>query len=238
MQIYPAIDIRGGKAVRLTQGDYEKEEIFSDSPAETAKKFASLGAKCLHVVDLDGAREGVPCNFEIVGTIVKESGLFVEIGGGVRTLERIEEYLSYGAGRVILGSAAAENFALVKDAVKHFADKVAVGADVKNGKIVVHGWRTVTDLDALDFVKRLKSIGVSTVIYTDISRDGMLSGIDTDVYEKLVSCGVNIIASGGITYYSELHRLREIGVYGAVLGKAVYTGALDLKKVLTENGDL
>ncbi len=238
MQIYPAIDIRGGNAVRLTQGDYDREEVFSGSPEKVAAEFAACGAKYLHVVDLDGAREGSLVNARLIKRIAAQSRMFLEVGGGVRTLTRIEEYLEAGAGRVILGSAAVDNFALVTDAVRYFGDRIAVGVDALGGKVAVHGWRTVTDMDAFEFCRRLKDSGVRTVIYTDISKDGALSGTNMEAFEKLLEInGLNIIASGGITYYEELEKLRNMGVYGAILGKAVYTGALDLKRVLAENGD-
>lgn len=176
MKIYPAIDIRGGNAVRLLQGDYDRETVYSLNPVEVARKFKEAGATCLHVVDLDGALEGDLINKDIIKRIVSETGLYVEAGGGVRSLQRIEQYLSAGVSRVILGSAAAENFTLVVDAVKFFGGKVAVGVDAKDGKVAVHGWKKVTDIDAVDFCRKLCEVGLHTVIYTDISRDGMLGG--------------------------------------------------------------
>ena len=186
MKIYPAIDIRGGNAVRLLQGDYDRETVYSLNPVEVARKFKEAGATCLHVVDLDGALEGDLINKDIIKRIVSETGLYVEAGGGVRSLQRIEQYLSAGVSRVILGSAAAENFTLVVDAVKFFGGKVAVGVDAKDGKVAVHGWKKVTDIDAVDFCRKLREVGLHTVIYTDISRDGMLGGANLAAYEELV----------------------------------------------------
>ncbi len=233
MHIYPAIDIRGGNAVRLFNGDYSKEKIYSHDPAEVARRFAEAGAGRLHVVDLDGAREGALVNADAIKDIAARTGLFVEVGGGVRTADRIEEYLAAGVSRVILGSAAVEDFALVRDAVKAFGDKGAAGVDALGGKVAISGWQKVTDVDAYGFCLKLRDAGVKTVIYTDISRDGALSGTDIAAYARLVRiAGLDIIASGGITYYEELQKLKDMGVSGAVLGKAVYDGAIDLAKAV------
>ncbi len=176
-------------------------------------------------------------NAAIIKKLAKDSGLFIEVGGGIRSLTRMEEYIKAGAGRVIIGSAAIDNFTIVTDAVKFFGDKVAVGVDACNGKVAIHGWQTVTDTDAFDFCRRLKESGVRTVIFTDISTDGALKGTNLEAFSSLSKLsGINIIASGGITYYEELESLRKMGIYGAVLGKALYTGALDLKRVIKENG--
>ena len=238
MKIFPAIDIRGGNAVRLFQGDYNKEKVYSLNPAEVAVKFRQAGARNLHVVDLDGALEGELVNKDIIKKIAAESGLFVEVGGGVRSLTRIAEYLAAGAGRVILGSAAVQNYTLVTDAVKYFGEKVAVGVDASDGKVAVNGWKTVTDIGAMEFCAKLREDGVRTIIYTDISRDGTLSGTNLEAYRQLVGLkDVNVIASGGITYMSELEKLKEMGVSGAVLGKAVYDGAIDLSAAVKEFED-
>lgn len=239
MKIYPAIDIRGGNAVRLLQGDYDRETVYSLNPVEVARKFKEAGATCLHVVDLDGALEGDLVNKDIIKRIVSETGLYVEAGGGVRSLQRIEQYLSAGVSRVILGSAAAENFTLVVDAVKFFGGKVAVGVDAKDGKVAVHGWKKVTDIDAVDFCRKLREVGLHTVIYTDISRDGMLGGANLAAYEELVKIkGLRIIASGGISGTDEIKKLTAMNVRGVVLGKALYDGVLDLKKTIEECQDV
>lgn len=239
MKIYPAIDIRGGNAVRLLQGDYDRETVYSLNPVEVARKFKEAGATCLHVVDLDGALEGDLINKDIIKRIVSETGLYIEAGGGVRSLQRIEQYLSAGVSRVILGSAAAENFTLVVDAVKFFGGKVAVGVDAKDGKVAVHGWKKVTDIDAADFCRKLREVGLHTVIYTDISRDGMLGGANLAAYEELVKIkGLRIIASGGISGTDEIKKLTAMNVRGVVLGKALYDGVLDLKKTIEECQDV
>ena len=239
MKIYPAIDIRGGNAVRLLQGDYDRETVYSLNPVEVARKFKEAGATCLHVVDLDGALEGDLINKDIIKRIVSETGLYVEAGGGVHSLQRIEQYLSAGVSRVILGSAAAENFTLVVDAVKFFGGKVAVGVDAKDGKVAVHGWKKVTDIDAVDFCRKLREVGLHTVIYTDISRDGMLGGANLAAYEELVKIkGLRIIASGGISGTDEIKKLTAMNVRGVVLGKALYDGVLDLKKTIEECQDV
>lgn len=239
MKIYPAIDIRGGNVVRLLQGDYDRETVYSLNPVEVARKFKEAGATCLHVVDLDGALEGDLINKDIIKRIVSETGLYVEAGGGVRSLQRIEQYLSAGVSRVILGSAAAENFTLVVDAVKFFGGKVAVGVDAKDGKVAVHGWKKVTDIDAVDFCRKLCEVGLHTVIYTDISRDGMLGGANLAAYEELVKIkGLRIIASGGISGTDEIKKLTAMNVRGVVLGKALYDGVLDLKKTIEECQDV
>ena len=235
MNIYPAIDILGGNAVRLTNGDYSRGQVFSTDPAAQARSFAECGAKYLHVVDLDGARDGMPVNAEVIKRIASENDMFIEVGGGMRTLHSMEAYIEAGAQRVIIGSAAVENFTLVTDAVKFFGDKLAVGVDALNGKVAIHGWKQVTDTDAYEFCLRLKESGVRTVIYTDISKDGALSGTNLQLYGRLTQInGLNIIASGGITYYEELAALKDMGVSGAIVGRAVYEGALDLKKLLAE----
>lgn len=234
MQLFPAIDIRGGNAVRLFKGDFDREKIYSRAPAEVARAFKQAGAECLHIVDLDGAREGAPVNSDVIKQIISEGGFFAEVGGGVRSLTRIEQYLNAGAGRVILGSAAVENFTLVTDAVKFFGDGVAVGVDAVGGKVAVEGWKKITDTDAFEFCRKLKESGVRTIIFTDISRDGTLTGANLAAYERLVSeCpGVNVVASGGITHISELIKLKHMGAGGAILGKAIYDGAIDLSQAV------
>lgn len=233
MQIFPAIDLKDGKVVRLTQGDYDKVNIYSEKPEEIAVSFAAKGAKNLHVVDLDGARDGTLANFAAVEAIIKKSGLFVEIGGGIRDEERIQKYLSAGASRVILGTVAAENFAFLEDMVRKYGDKIAVGVDARDGKIAVKGWLEVTDIDSVEFCKRLEAAGVKTVIYTDISKDGAMSGTNLDIYKRLADeVKLDIIASGGISSLAELEVLKQTGTYGAIVGKAIYTNTLKLEEVL------
>ena len=232
MYIYPAIDLRDGKVVRLTKGDYDRMEVYSSDPSLIAKSFRAAGASHLHVVDLDGAKDGKLCNYEIISKLAAED-LFVEVGGGIRDEERIKAYLDAGVKRVILGSAAIENPAFAYDMAKKYGDAIAVGVDASEGKVAIHGWKTVTDVDSLDFCKDLVKNGVTTVIYTDISKDGTLSGTNLEVYKQLSAIeGLSIIASGGITFEHEIVTLREMDLHGAILGKALYTGKLDLKRAI------
>jgi phosphoribosylformimino-5-aminoimidazole carboxamide ribotide isomerase len=232
MRLYPAIDLKDGKCVRLLQGDYNEVTVYGNDPVEMAKKWESLGGDVLHVVDLDGAKEGKGMNDEVVANIAQALKMPVEIGGGIRSIEDIERKLSTGVARVILGSAAVKNPALVKEAVEKFgAEKIIIGVDAKNGKVAVEGWLEVTDHSALDFCKELKKMGVTTVIYTDIAKDGMMQGPNLEETKKLVEeSGLDIIASGGVSSIEDLKALAAIGVEGAIIGKAIYTDAIDLKE--------
>lgn len=233
MELFPAIDIRGAKVVRLTKGDYDVMKVYRDNPKEVAEEFLKAGANNLHVVDLDGARDGSLANFESIKALASTKGLFIEVGGGIRNMERIEAYLKLGVGRVILGTAAVKNYPFVEQAVKEFGDAVAVGVDAKDGMVAVSGWEEVTATDSLDFCKRLRDTGVKTVIYTDISKDGAMSGTNLEIYKSLSEIkGLDIVASGGITYENEIETLRDMGTYGAILGKALYEGKLDLSRAL------
>lgn len=232
MKIYPAIDIKDGKAVRLYQGDYNAVTVYGD-PVVTACEFSAAGAKQLHLVDLDGALDGVQTNRATIEKIAASSGAFVEIGGGIRDRKAIDSYLSAGVGRVILGSIAVEKFDFVVEAVKEYGDKIAVGVDAKNGQVAIHGWKTLTDLKTIDFCNRLYDVGVGAVICTDISRDGTLEGPNFSVYEDLVKInGLNVIASGGVSILDDLVRLDGIGVSGAILGKALYEKRVTLSEAL------
>ncbi|MDE7306754.1 MAG: 1-(5-phosphoribosyl)-5-[(5-phosphoribosylamino)methylideneamino]imidazole-4-carboxamide isomerase [Clostridia bacterium] len=233
MFIYPAIDVIGGKVVRLTRGDYDSAKSYSLTPVQAALSFKAEGASHVHVVDLDGAKSGKAENVQAVKDIILSSGACVEVGGGVRSQSQIEEYLSAGADRVILGTVAVRDFNFVKLAVKKYGKKIAVGVDAAEGKVAVSGWREVTDIDALGFCRKLYDEGVESVIYTDISRDGTLSGTNLKVYKKLLKIeGLKVTASGGITYLDEIRALKEMGVYAAVLGKALYEGKLSLKQAV------
>ena len=237
MQIFPATDILGGKVVRLTKGDYNQVKIYADSPAEMALEFMKDGATNLHMVDLDGAKDGLPVNFDAIREAAKIDGLFIEVGGGIRNMQRIEEYLSLGVKRVILGTAAIRNYPFVEEAVKEFGSAVAVGVDAKEGLVAVSGWQETTNVNSVEFCKKLRDTGVSTVIYTDISKDGMLSGTNLEIYKELSEIkGLDIVASGGITFAHELETLREMNIYGAIVGKAVYEGKLSLKDALAAAG--
>lgn len=239
MQIYPATDILGGKVVRLTKGDYNQVKIYADSPAEMAAKFMKDGATNLHVVDLDGAKDGAPVNFEAIKEAAQIKDLFIEVGGGIRNMQRVEDYLSLGVKRVILGTAAIRNYPFVEEAVKKFGDAIAVGVDAKDGFVAVSGWQETTTVKSVEFCKKLRDTGVATVIYTDISKDGMLSGTNLEIYKELSGIeGLQIVASGGITYADEIKTLNEMGIYGAIVGKAVYEGKLSLKDALAAGGAL
>ncbi len=233
MQIFPATDILGGKVVRLTKGDYNQVKIYADSPAEMALEFMKDGATNLHMVDLDGAKDGAPVNFEAIREAAKIKGLFIEVGGGIRDMKRVEEYLSLGVKRVILGTAAIRNYPFVEEAVKEFGNAIAVGVDAKEGFVAVSGWQETTSVKSVEFCKKLRDTGVATVIYTDISKDGMLSGTNLEVYGELSEIkGLDIVASGGITFVNEIEKLRDMNIYGAIVGKAVYEGKLSLKDAL------
>ena len=236
MKIYPAIDLRGGKVVRLTRGDYDQMKVYGEDPGKTALDLKNQGAGNIHAVDLDGALDGELTNFNAVCDIVK-SGLFVEVGGGVRSRERIEKYLSAGVNRVILGTRAAKDFSFVEESVRAYGEKIAVGVDAKGGKVAIGGWKEITDIDSMEFCKKLEQAGVKTVIYTDISRDGELSGTNLPAYERLCDLSLDVIASGGISFESEITALSQMGIYGAIVGKALYEKKLDLKRVLMLAGD-
>ena len=239
MQIYPATDILGGKVVRLTKGDYNQVKIYADSPAEMALEFMKDGATNLHMVDLDGAKDGAPVNFDAIKEAAQIKNLFIEVGGGIRDMKRVEDYLNLGVKRVILGTAAIRNYPFVEEAVKEFGDAIAVGVDAKEGFVAVSGWQETTSVKSVEFCKKLRDTGVATVIYTDISKDGMLSGTNLDIYKELSAIeGLQIVASGGITYADEIKKLNEMGIYGAIVGKAVYEGKLSLKDALIAGGAL
>lgn len=233
IEIFPAIDLKDGKAVRLFQGDYDQMTIYSENPVEVARGFKQAGAKNLHLVDLDGAKDGRLVNFETIKAITEDVEMFVEVGGGIRDEERIRQYLELGVGRIILGTIAVKNFLFLQEMVEKYQDKIAVGVDVKDGHIAINGWKEVTDIAGMDFCTKLRDIGVKTVIYTDISKDGGMQGTNLQAYEKLAEIhGLDIVASGGISFEKEITALKNNGTYGAILGKSLYTGALDLKRVL------
>ena len=232
MQIFPAIDLRHGQAVRLFQGDYDQMTVFSQNPADVAKGFAQQGAKNLHCVDLDGAKDGAPANSEVIARLLQQ-GLYTQVGGGIRDENRVDYYLSLGVGRVILGTAALENFPFVEEMVKKYGSRIAVGVDARDGRVATHGWLTTSEVDSFDFCVRLRDAGVQTVIYTDISRDGGMAGANLEVYRRLGEIrGLDIVASGGVSFYSDVQALYDMGIYAAIVGKALYTGALELPRLL------
>lgn len=233
MEIFPAIDIRGGQVVRLKQGDYDQMQVYGNDPAKAAQDFLKQGAKNLHVVDLDGAKDGKTVNFDAIRAICKAGGLFVEVGGGIRDEQRIERYLTLGVNRVILGTIAVRNFPFVEEMVKKYGGRIAVGVDARDGRVAVQGWLEVTDVDSLAFCRRLSDAGVQTVIYTDIAKDGELNGANLDAYRALREIpALNVVASGGISFEHEIIALRDMRTYGAIVGKALYVSKLDLKRVI------
>ena len=237
MQIFPAIDLSGGQVVRLYQGDYEKMTVYGVDPCAVARDFMAAGAKYLHVVDLDGAKDGTLANFESIAALAKQGGLYIEVGGGIRTEERIRKYLDLGVGRCILGTIAVKDFDFTARMAQKYGDKIAVGVDAREGYVAVSGWLETSREKGVDFCRRLRDAGVKTVIYTDISRDGAEQGTNLALYRELAEInGLNITASGGVSSIEELKELRTIGTHAAILGKALYTGRLDLREVIKEVG--
>lgn len=233
MILFPAIDLYDKKAVRLTKGDYAQMTVYSDKPADVACAFRDAGARCLHMVDLEGARDGTTANFETIREIIKASGLFTEVGGGIRTREVIEKYLDIGVERVILGTAAVAQPGFVDDMVELYGGKIAVGVDVKDGYVAVKGWTEVTGLECLDFCRQMEKKGVRTIICTDISKDGVLGGANNELYRQLLNeLSLNIIASGGVSSLKDISYLDYLGLYGAILGKALYEGRINLKEAI------
>ena len=237
MQIFPAIDLSGGQVVRLYQGDYDKMTVYGADPCAVARDFIATGARYLHVVDLDGAKDGTLANFESIAAIAKQGGLYIEVGGGIRTEERIRQYLDLGVSRCILGTVAVKDFAFTARMAQKYGDAIAVGVDARDGFVAINGWKEISSETGVDFCCRLRDAGVKTVIYTDISRDGAEQGTNLELYRRLAQIeGLTITASGGVSSLAELRELQTIGTHAAILGKALYTGRLDLKTVIEEVG--
>lgn len=233
MIIFPAIDLRGGKCVRLIQGDFDKETVYSDDPQAMALKWQAQGAKFLHVVDLDGAKAGSPQNLDAIKKILDAVNIPIEVGGGIRTLDDVESALSLGVRRVILGSVAVENISLVKEAVKKFGDKIVVGIDARGGFVAVHGWEKSSNVTVGRLAKKIVAAGVKTIIYTDIAKDGMLSGVNASTFTNLADfSGAEVVASGGVCSLEDIRALKAAKVAGVIVGKAIYTGSLDLKSAI------
>lgn len=239
MKLFPAIDLIDGCAVRLVKGDYAQKTVYSENPAEVARSFAAAGAEYLHVVDLEGAKNGGTPNLETVRKIVQTGGLWVEVGGGIRSEEVVQAYLEAGVYRVILGTAAVENPTFLEEMVRKYGEKIAVGADIKDGMVAIKGWTEVSAESCFAFCEKLEKVGVKTIICTDISKDGLLAGTNLELYQALSEkFSVDIVASGGVTTLEDVKKLAEMGLYGAILGKALYTGSIDLKAAmeLTKEG--
>lgn len=233
MQIYPAIDLKNGQCVRLKQGRFDDVTSYGDDPVQRAKIWEQTGATYIHVVDLDGARTGNSYNKEAIKKIVSSVNVPVQTGGGIRSMRDIEQRIDAGVSRVIIGTAAVNNPELVKEAVKIYGDKIAVGIDASKGMVATDGWEKISDVPAIVLCKKMAEIGVKTVVYTDISKDGMMSGPNIESTKELVKqSGINIIASGGVSTMSDLEGIKSIGAQGVIIGKALYQGALDLKEVI------
>lgn len=233
MNIFPAIDLFEGKAVRLFKGDYSRMTVYSENPLEIARDFEQKGARFIHMVDLEGAKYGTTPNIEVVKQIAENTSLFCEIGGGIRSMETVEKYLDCGVDRVILGTAAVDNGEFLKSAVQKYGDKIAVGADIKDGFVAVKGWTVKSEYSCFDFCEKMQKIGVKTLICTDISKDGAMKGTNRELYKELSQkFDMDIVASGGISDFDDIKALRQLGLYGAIIGKAYYTGAIDLKEAL------
>lgn len=238
MKIFPAIDLYNGKAVRLYKGDYSQMTVYSEHPEEIALDFKNQGAKYMHVVDLEGAKSGDTPNLETIKKIVSTADMFVEVGGGIRSMEVIEKYLSIGVNRVILGTAAVTDKDFLLKAVKKYGEKIAVGVDIKDGFVAIKGWTEKSTLNAFEFMNNLQEIGVKTVICTDISKDGAMKGANYELYKKLSEeLSIDIIASGGVSDIEGVKILKDNDLYGAIIGKAYYTKAVSLKEAIEVAND-
>lgn len=233
MHIFPAIDLYDGKAVRLLKGDYREMTVYSDNPLEIAKDFEKAGAAFLHIVDLEGAKTGETPNIGTIENIVKNTALFTEVGGGIRTLETVEKYINAGVMRVILGTAAVTDEAFLRRAVSLYGDKIAVGIDIKDGFVAIKGWTDLSSFTPFEFCEKMQTIGVKTVICTDVSKDGAMQGTNVGLYKELSEkFDTNIIASGGVRDMEDIKKLKALGIYGAIIGKAYYTKAISLEKAI------
>ena len=233
MILYPAIDLVGGKAVRLYKGDYAQMTVYSDDPVSVAKDFQKAGATRMHLVDLEAAKSGVPENAATIRAIAENTDLFLEVGGGIRNMQTLEAYLSLGVDRAILGTAAVTDPAFLEEAVAKYGEKVAVGVDLKDGFVAIKGWTETSDLTAEAFFEKMEALGVKTVICTDISRDGAMKGTNRELYRRLSEkFSIDLIASGGVSDLADIAALKEMGLHGAIIGKAYYTGAIDLHEAL------
>ena len=233
MKIFPAIDLYDGKAVRLFKGDYSRMTVYSENPIEIANDFCDKGAKFIHMVDLEGAKDGTTPNLNIVKQIANETSLFTEIGGGIRTMETVRAYLENGVDRVILGTAAVNNPAFLQEALSEYGERIAVGVDIKDGLVAIKGWLETSNHNCFDFCEKMQNLGVKTIICTDISKDGAMLGTNRALYKELSEkFNVDIVASGGVSSIEDIKALRELNIYGAIIGKAYYIGAIDLEEAL------
>lgn len=233
MRIFPAIDLYGGKAVRLYKGDYAQMTVYNEDPVSVACEFARLGAQYVHVVDLEGAKTGIPAHLDVVKKIAQETNLFIEIGGGIRNMDTVDKYLSVGASRVILGTSAVTDEAFLRAALTKYGDKIAVGADIADGKIAIRGWVEKSEYTVDAFFGKMQDLGVKTVICTDISKDGAMKGANVGLYKEIgEKYSIDLIASGGVSTMQDVEALSKNGTYGAIIGKAYYIGAIDLREAI------
>lgn len=233
MNIFPAIDIVKGCAVRLFKGDYDKMTVYSENPVSVALDFEACGAEFIHLVDLEGAKSGDTPNIDTIKKIRSSCSLFMEIGGGIRSMETVKTYLDAGVNRVILGTAAVENEDFLKEALSVYGEKIAVGVDIKDGFVAIKGWTEKSEYSGMDFCKKMQDLGVKTIICTDISKDGAMKGTNRQLYKQLQDeLDINIIASGGVSSIEDVKALASMNLYGAIIGKAYYTGAIDLREAL------
>lgn len=233
MYIFPAIDLFDKKAVRLLKGNYEKMTVYSSNPLEIAQEFERSGAKHIHIVDLEGAKSGKPENLDVIRSVTENTNLFVEVGGGIRNAEIAEKYLSSGAGRIILGTAAVEDEDFLRYCAENYKDRVAVGVDIKDGYVAVKGWTEKSEFECFEFCEKISRMGIRYVICTDISKDGAMQGTNHELYRKLKeNFSLNITASGGISDIEDILKLNSLGIYGAIIGKAYYTGAINIKEAI------
>ncbi len=233
MKIFPAIDLYDGKAVRLYKGDYNEMTVYSENPIEIARDFEKVGAEFIHIVDLEGARDGTTPNIDIVKQIASDTSLFCEIGGGIRSMDTVKAYLDAGVSRVILGTAAVKDPEFLKEALSKYGDKIAVGVDIKDGFVAIKGWTEKSEYSCEDFCQMMQNMGVKTLICTDISKDGAMKGTNRELYKELSEkFSLDITASGGVSSLDDIKALRNLDLYGAIIGKAYYIGAIDLKEAL------
>ncbi len=235
MNIFPAIDLVDGKAVRLFKGDYSQMTVYSENPLEVARDFENKGAKYIHLVDLQGAKDGTTPNIETVKQIAQNTSLFTEIGGGIRDIKTVEKYFEIGVDRVILGTAAVKDEEFLKEALSKFGEKIAVGVDIKDGFVAIKGWLESSGIDPFEFCEKMQNLGVKYIICTDVSKDGAMKGTNLELYKRLSEkFSVNITASGGVSSMDDIKALRSMNIYGAIIGKAYYIGAIDLKEAIEE----
>lgn len=233
MKIFPAIDLFDKKAVRLFKGDYANMTVYSDNPVEIAVDFKNSGAEYMHVVDLEGAKTGETPNIEVIKELINATDMFVEVGGGIRSMEVVDRYISAGVNRVILGTSAVTDQNFLISAIEKYGDKIAVGVDIKDGMVAIKGWTEKSTLDGFEFCKKMQDLGVKTIICTDISKDGAMQGANHQLYKRLKNeLSINVIASGGVSSIDDIKRLKKIDFYGAIIGKAYYIKAIDLKEAI------